>query len=168
MTVRAIFRRLIAQTITKPTLHALARGTAARRRWLRGLRPTMLYFHQVDDPYSHLAVQMLPALLARYDVDVRPYLLPPPSPAAAPEAARQASYARKDASLVASMHGLAFEAACVPIAPGIGAVAGHLALRDAEAKRRLWVGVHGFQCAVWRSPPQPSPAWGAHRHRGLS
>jgi hypothetical protein len=84
LTVCGIFGRLIAQTITKPTLHALARGTAARRRWLRGLCPTVLYFHQVDDPYSHLAVQMLPALLARYDVDVRPYLVPPPSPGTSP------------------------------------------------------------------------------------
>jgi hypothetical protein len=31
-----------------------------------------------------LAVQMLPALLARYDVDVRPYLVPPPSPGTSP------------------------------------------------------------------------------------
>jgi hypothetical protein len=166
--VRGIFGRLIAQTITKPTLHALARGTAARRRWLRGLRPTVLYFHQVDDPYSRLAVQMLPALLARYDVDVRPYLVPPPSPAAAPEAARLASYARKDASLVASMHGLAFEAACVPTAPGIGAVVGHLALET--PKRNVGYMGGGPRIPGGRLAP-PSPAlsrMGAHRHCGLS
>src|SRR5215471_12889538 len=77
-----MLKRLVAQAITSPALRGLRRGYAATRRRLRGKRPTVLYFHQVDDPYSHLAVQVLPALLDRYDVDVLPYLVPPPTPAA--------------------------------------------------------------------------------------
>jgi hypothetical protein len=159
LTLRWIFGRLIAQTITKPNAARTRPGHRRKAAVATGLAPDgAIFFHQVDDPYSHLAVQMLPALLARYDVDVRPYLVPPPSPAAAPEAARLASYARKDASLVASMHGLAFEAACVPTAPGIGAVAGHLALETPKRNVGYMGGGPRIPVSRLAPPPQPSPA----------
>src|SRR5262245_60006416 len=106
--MRAMLSRLFSQTISSPTLRSVRRRFEAARRVLRGQRPHVLYFHQIDDPYSHLTAQVLPALLDRYDMDVVPYLVPPPSDAAAPEAERLATYSRKDAVLLASVHGLSF------------------------------------------------------------
>lgn len=66
------------------------------------------YFHQVDDPYSHLAAQMLRPLIRRYGVVVKPWLVPPPDDSAAPERERLVAYARRDASRLAAAYGLSF------------------------------------------------------------
>jgi len=75
------------------------------------------YFHQVDDPYSHLAVQLLVPLARRYGVTVRPWLVPPPDDAAAPERARLAAYALRDAPRAAAEYGLKFPGGAQPPAP---------------------------------------------------
>ncbi len=80
------------------------------------------YFHQPDDPYSHLIVQLLPALAQRYGVTVRPWLVPPPDDAAAPERERLRAYALRDAARVAAEYGLHFPADA--LLPGPAAVRG--------------------------------------------
>jgi 2-hydroxychromene-2-carboxylate isomerase len=119
--------RLFSQVVSSPTLRSARREIEAARRRLRGKRPQVLYFHQVDDPYSHLTAQALPALLERYGVDIVPHLVPPPSHAAAPEGEKLASYSRKDASLLAAMHGLSFAGRREPDPARVAAVADHLA-----------------------------------------
>jgi 2-hydroxychromene-2-carboxylate isomerase len=59
------------------------------------------YFHQVDDPYSHLAAQLCGPLAARYRVDLVPWLVPPPDDQATPERARLRAYALRDAGTLA-------------------------------------------------------------------
>jgi 2-hydroxychromene-2-carboxylate isomerase len=66
------------------------------------------YFHQVDDPYSQLAAQLLTGLLERYEVELVPQLVGPPGDAAAPERQRLVAYSRKDAADVAPHYGLDF------------------------------------------------------------
>src|SRR5664279_485337 len=109
-----MLKQLVAQAVTSPALRSARSGRAALLRRIRGTRPRVMYFHQIDDPYSHLAAQLLPALAERYDVDFVPHIVPAPIPAAAPEAARLAAYARKDAALLASMHGLMFDGTRAP------------------------------------------------------
>ena len=65
------------------------------------------YFHQVDDPYSHLAVQALAKIEAVYDVVIVPHLVGAPADWAAPERERLQAYARVDASRLAARHALA-------------------------------------------------------------
>jgi 2-hydroxychromene-2-carboxylate isomerase len=94
-------------------LSSRAVGEARRRalEWRRraaGAPHRIEYFHQVDDPYSHLAVQLLPALTSAYEVELSVRLVPPPSRANAPERALLAAYARKDAADVAPWYGLSF------------------------------------------------------------
>jgi len=72
------------------------------------MRPVIDYFHQADDPYSHLAAQLLGPLAHRYEVEIRPWLAPPPDDAAAPERDRLAAYARRDAVRLAAAYGLSF------------------------------------------------------------
>lgn len=68
------------------------------------------YFHQADDPYSHLAVQLLPRLAAAYDVAVEVFLVPPPIESAAPDRERLAGWSLRDAARLAEAHGLSLPA----------------------------------------------------------
>jgi len=80
----------------------------------------VLYFHQVDDPYSHLAVQCLAPLAAAYQVKVIPHLVPPPDDTAAPERARLKAYALRDAARLARRYCLSYpDAAREPDAASI-------------------------------------------------
>jgi 2-hydroxychromene-2-carboxylate isomerase len=125
--VRAILSQLIAQAVTSPSLRSFRWARAATLRRIRNARPQVFYFHQIDDPYSHLTAQLLPALAELYDVEFVPHLVPAPVPAAAPEAARLAAYALKDAALLASVHGLTFEGKRTPDEVAVRAIAGYLA-----------------------------------------
>ena len=108
------------------------------------------YFHQADDPYSHLAVQLIGPLTARYGVEVRISLVPPPDDAAAPERDRLVSYARRDATRVAAEYGLVFpDAAQAPPAEAVALATRILAAaqgspafaeRAVEVGRALWSG----------------------------
>jgi 2-hydroxychromene-2-carboxylate isomerase len=84
------------------------RSIHSLRRRMTAAAPTVRYFHQVDDPYSHLAAQMLAPLLARYDIALEVYLVPPPDDAAAPERARLRAYGLRDAARLARAYGLEF------------------------------------------------------------
>lgn len=105
--IRRIAPRLMA-AYTSPRTRAARRAIAEwRRRSTR--RPHELhYFHQVDDPYSQLAAQLLERLVTHYDVYLVAHLVGPPSDAAAPERARLEAFARKDAADVAPGYGLLF------------------------------------------------------------
>src|SRR5580698_8271205 len=107
------------------------------------------YFHQVDDPYSHLLVQLLPRLTERYDVTVRPWLAPPPNDAAAPERERLVAYARRDAVRVGAEYGRSFPSgAAAPSAEAVilaqralaGRDGGEFAARAVEVGEALWCG----------------------------
>jgi 2-hydroxychromene-2-carboxylate isomerase len=126
--------RIFSQLISSPSLRAARREVEAARRKLRGQKPQVLYFHQVDDPYSHLTAQVLAALRDRFDVDIVPHLVPPPSHAAAPEGEKLAAYSRKDAGLLAAVHGLSFAGTRAPDESAVAAVADHLAgLKSSQA-----------------------------------
>ncbi len=99
-----------ALVLTSPRTRDLRRWLAERRRRRRGEPHRVHYMHQVDDPYSQLVAQVLPSFLARYPVELVPHLVAPPSDAAAPERARLAEYARRDAADVAPGYGLEFPA----------------------------------------------------------
>jgi 2-hydroxychromene-2-carboxylate isomerase len=98
----------IAQHLTgEPRL--LARRTKAeRRRTVAGAPHVVEYFHQADDPYSHLAAQVLSEFTARFDIDLEIHLVSPPPDWAAPERDRLESYSRRDAEILARKAGLSF------------------------------------------------------------
>ncbi len=65
-----------------------------------------LYFHQADDPYSHLAVQMLARLEQAYSLSFRSHLVPQPIDSAAPDRERLSKWSLTDARRLAEAHGL--------------------------------------------------------------
>jgi 2-hydroxychromene-2-carboxylate isomerase len=132
--MRAMLNRILSQLVTSPSLRAARRKFEAARRKLRGQRPQLLYFHQIDDPYSHLTAQVLQSLGERYDLDIVPHLVPSPSHAAAPVGEKLAAYSRKDAALLAAVHGLSFSGQRAPDPTAVAAIADHLAgLKSSQA-----------------------------------
>ncbi len=99
---------LVMQTLADPGRREAARRRAERKRQRAGAPHRVEYFHQVDDPYSHLAVQALARVAAAYAIEIVPHLVGPADAANAPEPALLAAYARKDAADVAPHYGLTF------------------------------------------------------------
>ena len=106
MTIRATFSRVFSTAFTSGTIREVKRAIFRGRR---GNKPGLIhYFHQVDDPYSHLAAQILPEIVDRYRVQIVPHLVLPPSDEAAPERERLKGYARRDAMRLCIRYGLTF------------------------------------------------------------
>lgn len=76
----------------------------------------VLYFHQLDDPYSHLAAQVLKRFVERYDIEFEAHLISQTGGMDQPEGEKLRVWARKDAGLVAPHYGLNFpqDAGLVP------------------------------------------------------
>jgi 2-hydroxychromene-2-carboxylate isomerase len=126
------------------------------------------YFHQVDDPYSHLAAQLLGPLAARYGEEIRAWLVPPPDDAAAPERARLVAYARRDAGRVAAEYGRQFPASApAPAADAVALAQRILAAAPTSAAfgetavavgRALWAGDAGALAALAAGAATPEAA----------
>ena len=99
---------LATSVLTSPRTRDLRRGLAEWRRRLSRQPHRVFYFHQLDDPYSHLAAQVLAPFVERYEVELAPALVGPPSPAAAPERERLVAFSRGDAAGIAPDYGLEF------------------------------------------------------------
>ncbi len=107
----------VSALITSPRLRALGRRRHALMRRLSGRRPVIHYFHQAGDPYSVLAIQAVPLLRARYDVDVEVHAVSAPDMAAAPEPDMLKAYGLRDAGLSARLAGFALDADISALAP---------------------------------------------------
>lgn len=108
--MKALISRNLSALLTSRGLRNTRRALHALRRRLGGGKPAVHYFHQADDPYSHLAVQMLAPLAERYGVSIDVSLATPPDEAAAPEYGKLKEYALRDATRVAREYGVEFPA----------------------------------------------------------
>lgn len=82
---------------------------AAERKRVANKRPHQIeYFHQLDDPYSHLTAQVLARFAKRYDVKITPHLIRATGGKNQPEEEKLAVWARRDADLIAPHYGLNF------------------------------------------------------------
>jgi 2-hydroxychromene-2-carboxylate isomerase len=107
-------------------------------RWVRLTPRRLTFFHQPDDPYSHLLLQVLPRLRPILPLTVR--IVPPPDPVFTPEPERLREWALRDATMLAERHGLSLPAeASVPslelmaVAQGLAVAAGD----DLDALARI-------------------------------
>lgn len=106
--MKSFIMRLVTTFITSRTLRNFRRSVHAYRRKRSGQKPTVHYFHQADDPYSHLTAQVLQAMQDRYKIVLVPWLVSAPDDAAAPEREKLKAYALRDAARVAHQYGLSF------------------------------------------------------------
>lgn len=106
MSLRTFLQPRLTGLFTSPRTRDLRRRGAEGLRVLTGKPHRVRYFHQVDDPYSHLVAQLLEPFLERYDVELEIHLVDPPSDAAAPDRERLVAYSRVDAERIADARGL--------------------------------------------------------------
>ena len=102
VTSKVMTKLISFETLTK------RRAREERRRKLSARPHIIEYFHQVDDGYSHLAVQALEQLLARYNVEFKCYLVGPPEGANSPEPELLMELSRYDATKIAPYYDLDF------------------------------------------------------------
>lgn len=104
------------RSVTDPDRIAKKREREEKRRQNRSDPHVVEYFHQLDDPYSHLTAQVLATFAARYDVVLKPHLIRAAGGKNQPELQKLAAWARRDAELIAPYYGLEFpsEAATQP------------------------------------------------------
>ena len=98
----------VVQQIVSLDRRDTKRRRAERKRQQSGQPHVVEYFHQVDDGYSHLAVQMLSQLLSRYDIQVKCHLVSASTDANTPEPKLLANLSRYDALKIAPHYGLEF------------------------------------------------------------
>jgi len=89
-----------------PARRATRREQAEARRRKRGAPHRVEYFHQYDDPYSHLAQQVVPVLQERYDIELVVHQIRASGGKNQPELAMLDAWARRDAELIAPHYGL--------------------------------------------------------------
>lgn len=132
----------------------IARRRAAfeKKRQAGGLGHEIEYFHQLDDPYSHLTAQVLARFAARYDAKISPYLVRATGGKNQPELDKLAAWARRDAGLVAPHYGLSFpgDAGVVPAPDTQQSAARALAGLDAES---FVAGIEGISTRMWLGEP---------------
>ena len=84
------------------------REKAEKNRAKQNAPHTVEYFHQVDDGYSHLAVQTLKQLIERYNIELKTYLVTGPEGQNVAEPELLDQIGLNDAKAVAPYHDLMF------------------------------------------------------------
>lgn len=98
----------VIRLLIDPRLRA-ARNTAREvARRISRAPHRILYFHQVGDPYSHLAAQGLAPLLDHYDIELTPHVSAFDTSPNQPEPTLLDDLARRDCAAVAPHYGLSF------------------------------------------------------------
>jgi 2-hydroxychromene-2-carboxylate isomerase len=95
------------------------RRRVEKQRVKSGLPHVVEYFHYVEDGYSHLAAQVLQALLLRYDIELVCHLVGTPPGDNAPEPEMLRGLSRYDAFHVAPDYGLQFPEHQQPLEPAL-------------------------------------------------
>lgn len=88
---------------------AKIRNKREAKRIKEGRKHVVEYFHQVDDGYSHLAIQTLSKLKARYDIELVVHLVPPSVDDNFPEPELWRKMSLADAKRVADCYTLDFD-----------------------------------------------------------
>lgn len=106
MSLARAIRSAIMRREADPARREAQRRRAEAARQRAGAPHVVRYFHQLDDPWSQLAVQALPALLDRYDIRLEVHLVAAATPIAIHEPALWDRWASGDAAAIAPFHGL--------------------------------------------------------------
>jgi 2-hydroxychromene-2-carboxylate isomerase len=103
--LRHLMLRMFSRVID-PDKRAKARSQAEVQRAKAGSPHVVEYFHQSDDPYSHLAVQVLDTFCERYEIELVRHEIRASGGKNQPELAKLDAWARRDADLIAPHYGL--------------------------------------------------------------
>lgn len=93
-------------SVVDPDKRAKARRKTERERVRNNAPHRVEYFHQHDDPYSHLAEQVLDTFAERYDMELVRHEIRASGGKNQPELEKLDTWARRDADLIAPHYGL--------------------------------------------------------------
>jgi 2-hydroxychromene-2-carboxylate isomerase len=108
MNIKTRLRSLAMRFLSSEGYQQRSQAKGRKVRVRSGVPPTVHYFHQVDDPYSHLAVQKLAALDAVYSVTFQPHLASKPASEFLGSAQHFDQWAIADCDKVCSAYGTEF------------------------------------------------------------
>lgn len=133
MNLAQLIRSAMMRHYADPARRQRRREQAEQARQRAGREHEVRYYHQVDDPYSQLAVQALAPFLTRYAVRLLPRVVAAPTPIAIHEQDLWDRWARRDAALLAESHGLEYRAPASPPSAELLARARQRALGSEDA-----------------------------------
>lgn len=155
--MRRLQRLRMASLVSERAIARRRRRAETRRR--RDGRPHLVeYFHQLDDPYSHLTAQVVAELTSRYDISLRPHLIRATGGLNQPEPASLAALARRDAELIAPHLGLDFPTSA-PLAPSREKLHEAVRLLAAMSSESFIAAIGAVSKSLWddsREPSEPS------------
>ncbi len=123
----------VMSRVVSPEATTKRRARAERARRKAGTRHRVEYFHQLEDGYSHLAVQLLRPLCDHYDVELVCHLVTVANDRNLPEPELWPPLSRYDSSRLAPHYGLRFpEHAEAPSAELVSLAARILVAADQE------------------------------------
>jgi 2-hydroxychromene-2-carboxylate isomerase len=108
MNIKTRVRSTVMRHLSSARYLEKQRSQARKLREKHGQPATVHYFHQPDDPYSHLAVQKLDRLKAACDVIFQSHLVSRPAPEYLGSTDHFGDWARCDAASVAADYGVTF------------------------------------------------------------
>jgi len=162
MSLKTFLASRITQRLTSDAALEKARAQAEARRQKTGAMHVVDYFHQADDPYSHLMVQMLEPFAARFDVRIAFHLVSPPPDWAAPDRQRLVAYSRRDAAVLAARAGLDFTDPGRQPDPAAVAEAESALVALIDGQQAV-VRAPAISAALWRGAVPPTPCADAVR-----
>jgi 2-hydroxychromene-2-carboxylate isomerase len=120
------------------------------RRKVQGRKPTLHYFHQVNDPYSHLMVQVLPQFAQRFGLTLCPHVIDQIDPEMTPEPEMLRAYSLQDAQGLAELYDLTVPKVSGQhsdaVAPNAGAYLSQIAETDPD---QFWTEAVTVGTAFW-------------------
>ena len=114
-TIAAKIRNKFMNNASSYELFKSVRINAEIERQEKNRLHEVLYFHKVDDPYSHLTIQFIEKLKSSYDISVKSILVGEEDPEAVHETSLYSNYCLEDVKRIAPFYDIAFPATSYPL-----------------------------------------------------
>ena len=113
-TISAKLRNQGMNTFSNLDLLNEVRFKAEKKRQEENRPHEVLYFHKVDDPYSHLTIQYIEKLKSSFDIILKPVLVGDEDPKSIHEPSLYSVYCLEDAKRIAPFYGIELSADSYP------------------------------------------------------
>ena len=113
-TISANMRNRGMNTFSSYEIHNNIRNNAEATRKKENRPHEVLYFHKVDDPYSHLTIHYIDKIKSSFDIVLKPVLVGEENPEAVHEPSLYNIYCLEDARRIAPYYDVDFSAKSYP------------------------------------------------------
>lgn len=114
MSTSSLITPIVSKTLTSQTTRNMKRGWADFKRKFTHSPHRIHFYHRLNDPYSFLLLQALPALLEDFDVHLNIEIVLDLPEETNPEPQLRQAYSLKDAHMLSQLYGLNFPDHPVP------------------------------------------------------